>query len=164
MHLQVFFCPNTAQGSPGVSYSIRKSNTIDVTGVTLTNTGQSIVNGVLSCNFTIGSQLAPVVSGQAQGSLDLVANTYYILFANGPMTGSSLSEHNKKVAIPTPVNFTVNGVDSEGAEDTTGFKVHGCLMCLAWLATAPTGMLFARYFRKTWTSVKPCGKDSWFRQ
>ena len=93
----------------------------------------------------------------------MVANNYYVLFANGPMTGSALGEHNKKVAGSTSVNFTANGIYSEGAEDTTGFKVHGCLMSLAWLATAPTGMLLARYYRKTWTSVKPCGKDSWFR-
>ena len=93
----------------------------------------------------------------------MVANNYYVLFANGPMTGSALGEHNKEVAGITSVNFTANGIYSEGAEDTTGFKVHGCLMSLAWLATAPTGMLLARYYRKTWTSVKPCGKDSWFR-
>ena len=46
-----------------------------------------------------------------------------------------------------------------------GRKVYNIChqMSLAWLGTAPTGMLFARYYRKTWTSVKPCGKDSWFR-
>jgi hypothetical protein len=92
---QVFFCPNTAQGSPGVSYNVRKSNTPEVTGVTLTNQVQQNVNGILSCNFTVSSILSPVVSGQAQTAINLIANLYYILFASGPMSGTALAEHNK---------------------------------------------------------------------
>lgn len=159
----MFFCKNSVGANPDVSYNVGKSNTIQVTGVTLSNTNTTIVNGLLSCFFTVGSQLAPAVSGQAQTTLDFGATSYYLLLANGPLSGSSLGEHDNKVASPDPFNLTVNGIDSEAAEDTTGFKVHGCLMTLAWLATAPSGMLFARYYRKTWTSIKPCGKDSWFR-
>jgi hypothetical protein len=146
-----------------VSYNVRKSNTNSVTGVALTNPSQQSVNGILTCNFTVAAQLAPVVSGQAQGSIDFVGSQYYLLIANGPMSGASLSEHNSKSVTGDLVNFTVNGLDGEVSGDTAGFKVHGCLMALAWLAAAPTGMLIARYYRKTWTSVKPCGKDFWFR-
>jgi hypothetical protein len=87
-----------------------------------------VANGVLTCNFTVYYQLAPVVSGQAQTSLDFVANSYYILFANGPMSGTSLGEHNKKLYSSSPVNFTVNGADAEAAGDIAGVKVHGCLV------------------------------------
>ena len=36
-------------------------------------------------------------------------------------------------------------------------------MVLAWLASAASGMLMARYYKQTWKSVKPLGKDFWFR-
>ena len=36
-------------------------------------------------------------------------------------------------------------------------------MIIAWLASAPYGMLMARYYKQTWISVKPFGKDLWFR-
>ena len=81
-----------------VSYNVRKSNTNAVTGITLSNTAQQTVNGIVSCNFTVNYQLTPVVSGQSQTSYDFVANSYFILLANGPMSGSSLAEHNSKMA------------------------------------------------------------------
>ena len=36
-------------------------------------------------------------------------------------------------------------------------------MVFAWLACAASGMLMARYYKQTWRSVKPMGKDLWFR-
>jgi hypothetical protein len=36
-------------------------------------------------------------------------------------------------------------------------------MIFAWLASAASGMLVARYYKQTWTSVRPMGKDFWFR-
>jgi hypothetical protein len=42
-------------------------------------------------------------------------------------------------------------------------QVHAIFMILAWLASAGTGMLLARYYKETWRSVRPMGKDLWFR-
>ena len=36
-------------------------------------------------------------------------------------------------------------------------------MIFAWLASAACGMLMARYYKQTWKSVRPMGKDFWFR-
>jgi len=36
-------------------------------------------------------------------------------------------------------------------------------MVFAWLASAATGMLMARYYKKTWTTIRPMGKYFWFR-
>jgi hypothetical protein len=75
---------------------------------------------------------------------------YYLLLAIGPLNGNLMSQHRTKASTDNPYNLTITGVNAGAAEDTTGFKIHGCLMALAWLACAPTGMLLARYYRKTW--------------
>jgi len=36
-------------------------------------------------------------------------------------------------------------------------------MCVAWIASTPSGMLMARYYKRTWRGIEPCGKDLWFR-
>ena len=36
-------------------------------------------------------------------------------------------------------------------------------MIFAWLASAACGMLMARYYKQTWQSIRPMGKDFWFR-
>ena len=94
------------------------------------------------------------------------ANMSFHLLLLTSSTGTTSSQKAKtfyNVGPSVPLNLTMTGIDSEAVENTAGFKVHGCLMSLAWLGTAPTGMIIARYYRKTWTSLKPCGKDSWFR-
>jgi hypothetical protein len=35
-------------------------------------------------------------------------------------------------------------------------------MILAWLALAPTGLVFAQFYRRTWPSLRPFGSDLWF--
>ena len=94
-----------------------------------------------------------VVNGANQ-KIDLIGVMYYLLLAIGPLNGNLMSEHRTKVSSGDAYNMTITGVDAEAAEDTTGFKIHGCLMTLAWLACAPTGMLLARYYRKTWVRHK----------
>ncbi len=85
----------------------------------------------------------------------MISNKYYLLLAIGPLNGNLMSEHRTKISSSDSQNLTITGVDAKAAEDTTGFKVHGCLMALAWLACAPTGMLLARYYKKTWVSFFP---------
>jgi len=53
------------------------------------------------------------------------------------------------------------GLIGESSMKKSAIKAHGCLMVLAWIASAPSGKLFAKAMKKTWTSIKPWGKDLW---
>jgi len=41
-------------------------------------------------------------------------------------------------------------------------KAHGILMIFAWIVCASTGILVARYFKRTWSNRKICNKAIWF--
>ena len=88
---------------------------------------------------------------------------YYLFLATGHMSGSFLTKHSTKAASAGPMDLKLTGNVAEADHERAAFKAHGCIMVIAWLAAAPLGMLTARYYRRTWTSVKPCGKDLWFR-
>jgi hypothetical protein len=93
----------------------------------------------------------PAVNGAIQ-SIDMFRSNYYFLLAKGPLaTDSSLAYHTIKLSSGTSVNLTQAGVNAEAdEEDITFFKIHGCLMILAWMACAPSGIFLAHYYRKTW--------------
>ena len=145
-----------------MSYNIGKSNTIDVTGVTLVNKVQTFKDGVLSCNFTLGPQLWPSADGLSRTSLDLISNYYYIFLATGSMSGSSLTRHRSRYSSAAPLSFTQIGTILEPSRVKPWYKAHGCLMCLAWLALAPVGMIFAQFYQSTWPGARACSRDLWF--
>ena len=41
-------------------------------------------------------------------------------------------------------------------------KAHGIIMIFTWILLIPTGILFARHFKPSWTGKKFCGKPYWF--
>jgi hypothetical protein len=85
----------------------------------------------------------------------MFGSNYYLLLAKGPLASdSSLAYHTIKLSSGSSVNLIQAGVDAEAEEeDTTIFKVHGCLMTLAWMACAPSGIILAHYYRKTWVRI-----------
>ena len=92
-------------------------------------------------------QLWITAAGQSQPSIDLAKNNYFILLASGAMSGSSITQHSSRFASPASFNFKAIGLDLEAAGNESWYKAHGCLMCLAWLAMAPTGMIFAQFYQ-----------------
>ena len=41
-------------------------------------------------------------------------------------------------------------------------RLHAAFMIIAWIGTASTGILLARYYKQTWVGSSMCGKDQWF--
>jgi hypothetical protein len=58
----------------------------------------------------------------------------------------------------------VNLTSVEGADPTAAALelAHGVLMIIAWVAFASTGILTARYYKRTWVDKKACDKAVWF--
>ena len=73
--------------------------------------------------------------------------------ASGSMSSNKPTFHNnERAASPEPVNLKL--VQTIKATKSALPHVHGILMIIAWIASAGSGMLIARYFKKTWTSIK----------
>lgn len=49
-----------------------------------------------------------------------------------------------------------------GSDDGLFVVLHACFMVVAWVGAASTGILLARYFKKTWKGYKACNIDQWF--
>lgn len=51
----------------------------------------------------------------------------------------------------------------ESDEDKLLFlRAHGIFMLFTWILFVSTGIIIARYFKKTWLTKKLCGKPIWF--
>ena len=50
----------------------------------------------------------------------------------------------------------------DGSDLTSLMKAHGIIMIFAWIVLVSTGILIARYFKRSWADRKLCGKAVWF--
>ena len=113
-------------------------------------------NGWLSCSFN-----RTISNSSIQNYFDL-NNNYYILAAIGKYTASTntVVEHTSTDHSTKTVDFSSISVYSNGSVNK--FKVHGCLMIIAWLLFASSGILIARYYKYLLPNVKLCGVQFWF--
>lgn len=88
---------------------------------------------------------------------------HFLLLASGRELGeNSIGEHFELRAYSDyAVNLTVPANVVPG-ERSVLILVHGSLMIVAWIGLTSIGIVFARYFKKSWTNHKICGKDVWF--
>ncbi len=123
----------------------------------LTNQNVTISNSWLSCSFT-----RTISDSSIKNYFDLNKN-YYILAAYGRYTVSSdtIAEHRSTDCSSKDVDFSSISVYSNG-EAANKYKVHACLMIIAWLALASTGILIARYYKYVLPKAKLCGVQFWF--
>lgn len=68
--------------------------------------------------------------------------------------------HTTKDSSADALSLTEVGI--VGAKSNLLYRLHGAFMLAAWIGCAGTGMLVARYFKKTWVGTQSCGKDIWF--
>jgi hypothetical protein len=102
-------------------------------------------------------------NGSDKKAFNLATTKYNILLATGSMDGNGLSYHGTtRLPSGEAVNFKDNAPVVAGKEGWL-VQIHGIIMVLAWLASASSGMLMARYYKKTWRTVRPLDKDLWFR-
>lgn len=53
-------------------------------------------------------------------------------------------------------------MQASGSDTTNLMKAHGILMIFTWIVLVSTGILIARYFKRTWPDQKLCSKAIWF--
>ncbi|CAG0923114.1 unnamed protein product, partial [Notodromas monacha] len=113
-------------------------------------------NGDMYCSFSQSVQTTV-----ASNKFDLYKESYFVLLAAGPIRNDgTLAIHTVRGAPGSAVNLT----SVEGA-DLTGEALelaHGVLMIFAWVAAASSGMLAARYYKRTWVASTLLGKAVWF--
>lgn len=159
----VLFCKNggTTMGS---RWNSGKNNRDGLTGVTFTDTDIKTVNQVTTCDFILPDSFNVVPPGGQSTTFNLAGTEYHLLLATGNTDNSNLVYHGpgNKVSSGAPIDLKASSLVQAAGEGWL-VQVHGCLMVLAWLASAASGMLMARYYKKTWVTTRPFDKDLWFR-
>ena len=116
---------------------------------------------ISTCEFNLPEKfkvLAPV-----ENEFNL-AEKLHILLSTGTISNGKLGYHNaNKLATKAPVSLASVQKVEIGGSDSGLDQLHASLMIFAWLGSAASGMLLARYYKKTWRDVRVCDKDLWFR-
>lgn len=117
---------------------------------------------VMTCEFTL-PEVTKWTYNSAESSFNLGEGKLHTLVAFGDLSSDGvLSYHDERLGSPEPVDFKSASIVAAQDEGWLA-QVHAVLMVLAWMGCAASGMLMARYYKKTWKSIKPGGKDLWFR-
>ncbi|XP_046388987.1 putative ferric-chelate reductase 1 homolog [Ischnura elegans] len=139
------------------SYNNGKSNkrSPNKNGVSLISS--SYEDQVMQCKFT-----REPVTVAGEKTYDLINTPYHILLAAGDsLKPDSVGYHlSRRAYSENPQLLSV--VDEIKGASKLLLHLHGAFMIAAWLLCASTGILLARYFKKTWTGHQTCGKDQWF--
>merc|ERR1711983_729630 len=162
----VIFCSTEDGASPQLSWNKGKSNIQGVQGLDLLQKiSVTAVDGAKSCDFTLPNELNfTPPGGSEQKSYDIGSGKYHMLLSIGSFESSTgnLMYHSDKVVSAKPLNLkSFKSVELQAKGWMA--QIHGFLMILAWMGSAASGMMLARYFKKTWRSVRPFDKDLWFR-
>ena len=115
---------------------------------------------ISSCQFNLPEKFKVISPIEDEFNL---AENLHLLLATGAISNGKLSYHDtSRLASKAPVSLaSVQKVEIGG--DSGLDQVHAALMIIAWMGSAASGMLLARYYKKTWRDVRPCDKDLWFR-
>ncbi|XP_078322490.1 putative ferric-chelate reductase 1 isoform X2 [Crassostrea virginica] len=124
----------------------------------LTNVSISMTDQILTCSFS--RQIN--VTGDT-GSVYSLANMYYLLLGNGPVSAGRPAQHEKiPVASRGKVDFLLNENVASDDPSMVMYKLHGSLMILAWMFLSSVGIITARYYKSEWKDMMPCGVKVWF--
>jgi len=91
---------------------------------------------------------------------NLEKDQYHVMLAIGPAQDSQIRYHALKVVSGSPMGLGQVGLIK--AKSRLYIILHGSFMIGAWIFAASIGVMFARYFKQTWTNTKICGLDQWF--
>ena len=68
----------------------------------------------------------------------------------------------QKVSLGRSETIVYNVQSTGGSDSTSLMKAHGIIMIFTWIVFVSTGILIARYFKRSWSEQKICGKAVWF--
>lgn len=94
---------------------------------------------------------------------DLVNNKYYLLLAGGyHIDVDSVMQHDDRGISYSPVLLTIPQYVRQNEPQSVFILIHGSFMIVSWIGLTSIGIVFARYFKKSWSNKKMCGQDVWF--
>ena len=115
---------------------------------------------ISTCEFGLPEKFT--FSEPETSEFNLNEGKLHLLLASGSLSSGRLSYHNSRIASKAPVNLA-SVLKVEIGQERCFDQIHACLMILAWMGSAASGMLLARYYKKTWRDIRPGEKDLWFR-
>ncbi|KAL3869822.1 hypothetical protein ACJMK2_042455 [Sinanodonta woodiana] len=122
------------------------------------SSSSSIVDGVFTCSLSRNISINdPKVFN--------LNDDYYLLFANGRMSGGLKMPHSKDPlpgVSPKKVDFQTK-IDLSRNAKFPLVKAHGCLMVFAWVFAASIGIVMARYYKLEWPGKTLCKEKVWFQ-
>ncbi|XP_072918866.1 putative ferric-chelate reductase 1 [Hemitrygon akajei] len=114
-------------------------------------------DGVTQCSFRRKTRL-PEYSERFD--LD---RKYYIFLADGNTENGRIHKHHQQPLIAQEkVHLHGSPKELTGSRSPGYVKAHGSLMFIAWVTTANTGVIVARFFKPVWPSTTVFGKKIWF--
>ena len=78
------------------------------------------------------------------------------MLATGSTENEKLLKHSIKVSSAQPIELSLT-TNTVGKGQGWLVQIHAVLMALAWMGSAASGMVMARYYKKTWRTVRPLG-------
>lgn len=95
-------------------------------------------------------------------TFDLVNDKFHLLVATGASVRPDGVGYHDIGRVASAEPHSLAEVGQFGARSKVLLRLHAAFMLLAWIGTASTGILLARYFKQTWVGSSLCGKDQWF--
>jgi len=83
-------------------------------------------------------------------------------FISAPGFAMSLENHGPGNRVASSSAISLIDTSNVGGQSKTLYRIHGAFMIAAWICYAGSGMLVARFYKKTWVGKQSCGKDIWF--
>uniref|UniRef100_A0A1A9WDX6 Ferric-chelate reductase 1 homolog n=1 Tax=Glossina brevipalpis TaxID=37001 RepID=A0A1A9WDX6_9MUSC len=117
----------------------------------------SFINGVIYCKVE-RDQITKVRNHE----FDLVNKKYFLLLASGKSLKDTGVGYHDIARSPSSKAINLAELQSLSAASPILLRLHGAFMVIAWIGTTSLGIIFARYFKQTWTGSQLCGKDQWF--
>jgi len=96
-------------------------------------------------------------------TFDLGEKLFMLMATGSKSNGEIPGYHSAKSFSAERIDLKSASAVVAAASSDYFYQIHGTLMVLAWIGSASTGMVMARYYKETWKSIKPLKKDLWFR-
>ncbi|EPB73029.1 DOMON domain protein [Ancylostoma ceylanicum] len=127
------------------------------------NETATISDGMMYCAATVN------VSGWGPSNGQVFTykenQRYFLLLAAGSAITSGLTQHSVTAVSSSRLLTDYGAQGSTGLSSTVRkrlIKAHAILMILSWFFFVPTAVMFARFLRASWPTMKPGGLLIWF--
>ncbi|KAK3571790.1 hypothetical protein QTP86_018681 [Hemibagrus guttatus] len=152
----IYICVLDSTGSIQIqhAFSTGRSRLKNVPLGNISHIRTSVMDGIIRCSFRSRN---PISTTRISG----MNNSYYLLFAYGSSVDGKILYHGQNHFVSTASVDILNPQTVRNMQLPVIIKAHGCLMLIAWMFTASTGMMIARYLKAV-MGKGCCHKDFWF--